>query len=85
MTLRDELIKVADSFGAAMSIGRQRVSTIVLQRGATLQKIADGTADVTTGTFERAMQWFSNNWPEGAEWPETVARPEPQVIQEAAE
>lgn len=85
MTLRDELISVSDSFGAAMKIGRQRVSTIVLQRGATLQKIADGTADVTTGTFERAMQWFSDNWPEAADWPEGVARPLPTKISEAAE
>lgn len=35
-----------------------------------------GGADVTTGRFNAAMQWLSDNWPEGAEWPADVARPE---------
>lgn len=68
-----------------MKIGRQRVSTIVLQRGATLQRIADGEADVTTGTFERAMQWFSDHWPKGADWPADVPRPDAETLMEAAE
>jgi hypothetical protein len=85
MTLREELVIVADSYGAARNIGRQRVSSIVLQRGSTLQKLADGAADVTTVTFERAMQWFSDNWPADTDWPEGVARPAPAEIVEAAE
>lgn len=69
-----------------MKIGRQRVSTIVLQRGATIQKLADGSADITTGTFERAMQWFSDHWPEGMEWPDGIARPaKAKALLEAAE
>ena len=68
-----------------MKIGRQRVSTIVLQRGATLQRIAEGKADVTTGTFEKAMQWFSDNWPDDTAWPDGVARPDPTGKLEAAE
>lgn len=83
MTLREALITVSDTYGEAMKIGRQRVSTIVLQRGATLQRIADGEADVVTSTFERAMQWFSDNWPEGHDWPGSVPRPTPRL--EAAE
>lgn len=85
MTLRDALISVSDTYGEAMKIGRQRVSTIVLQRGATLQRLADGEADVTTGTFERAMLWFSDNWPTGLAWPDDVPRPVPERAKEAAE
>lgn len=84
MKLRDQLVKAADCYGAALGIGRQRVSTVVLNRGATLDGIADGTKDCGTVTFERAMQWLSDNWPEGAEWPSSVARPAPS-IPEAAE
>ncbi|MGR9252713.1 hypothetical protein [Rhizobium leguminosarum] len=76
MTLREQLILVSDSFGSARGLGRQRVSTIVLNRGSTLDGVASGEKDVTTGTFERAMQWFSDNWPEGTEWPQDVQRPE---------
>jgi hypothetical protein len=83
MTLREQLILVSDRFGAARGIGRQRVSTLVLNRGSTLDLLAGGSADVTTGTFERAMLWFSANWPEGAEWPAEVLRP--CSVPEAAE
>lgn len=75
MTLRDQLIAVSDIFAQARGIGRQRLSTIVLNRGSTLDRIADGKSDLTTGTFENAMLWFSDNWPEGAEWPAEIPRP----------
>lgn len=75
MMLRDQLVRVTDCYGAALGIGRQRVSTIVLNRGPTLDGLAAGKKDVNTGTFERAMQWLSDNWPEGAEWPAEVERP----------
>ncbi|MDX0689757.1 hypothetical protein GOD59_17165 [Sinorhizobium medicae] len=83
MTLREQLILVSDEFGRARGIGRQRVSTIVLNRGSTLDLLAQGRSDLNTGTFERAMIWFSENWPEGAEWPAGVPRPVSQT--EAAE
>lgn len=82
MTLREQLILVSDEFGRARGIGRQRVSTIVLNRGSTLDLLAQGRSDLNTGTFERAMLWFSENWPEAAKWPTGVSRP---VMQEAAE
>jgi len=84
MTLRAQLILVSDLYGQATGKGRQRVSTIVLNRGSTLDKIADGQADLNTGTFEKAMLWFSRNWPDDAEWPSDVARPAAR-LPEAAE
>ncbi len=72
--LREQIIVVADIYAAAAGIGRKRMSTIVFNRGAKLDNIADG-GDLATGTFERAMLWFSVNWPEGAEWPADIPRP----------
>lgn len=80
MTLRDQLICVSDAYGSARGIGRQRVSTIVLNRGATLERIADGVSDLKTQTFEDAMLWFSENWPDGAVWPVDVPRPTPRRV-----
>ena len=85
MTLREQLIIVSDLYGSAMGIGRARVSTIVLNRGSTLTGIAEGRTDLNTGTFERAMQWFSDHWPVDAQWPAQVNRPSPVQIKEAAE
>lgn len=84
MTLRAQLILVSDLYGQATGKGRQRVSTIVLNRGSTLDKIADGQADLTTGTFEKAMLWFSENWPQQLDWPSSIKRPFAK-IPEAAE
>jgi len=75
MTLRERLVRVADVFSAAKGIGRKRVSTIVLNRGSTLDRLALNESDVTTGTYERAMAWFSAHWPEDAAWPDDVPRP----------
>lgn len=74
MMLRQQLITVADAYSAAAGIGRKRVSTIVLNRGARLDEIANG-GDLATGNFEKAMVWFSTNWPAGAIWPEGIERP----------
>ncbi|WP_180901966.1 hypothetical protein [Martelella soudanensis] len=80
-TLRENLVLVGDVFCAAKGIGRKRLSTLVLNRGSTLDRLASGDSDVTTGTYERAMIWFSDHWPEGADWPEGIERP---VAEEAA-
>lgn len=72
--LRTQLLLVANSYAKARGISRARVSTIVFNAGSTLDKIANGR-DLTTGSFEKAMLWFSANWPEGAKWPKSIARP----------
>jgi hypothetical protein len=75
MNLRSQLVNVSDVYCAATKLSRARVSTLVLNRGATLEKIAAGDADVNTATFEKAMLWFSANWPADAAWPVDVERP----------
>jgi hypothetical protein len=46
--------------------------------------INDG-GDIGIARFERAMQWFSDHWPENVEWPPGVPRPAPACVREAAE
>ena len=70
-----ELIRVADAFAQSRCLSRSRVSTVVFGSGMVLERIASGSADVKTGTFERAMKYFSDNWPDGTDWPEGIARP----------
>lgn len=74
-TLRTQLITVADAYCAARRRSRARVSTIVFNAGTALDRIASGK-DLTTGSWERAMTWFHENWPEGAEWPAGAPRPD---------
>lgn len=84
MNMRQQIIAVSDRFAELSGVGRKRISFIVLNRGSKLDDIADG-GDLNTGTFEKAMLWFSVNWPEAADWPEGVARPMARELPEAAE
>lgn len=81
MTLKDQLLHVAHLYAAAVgSKGRDGQPSLsspsmrVFGDGKSFARIAAG-GDLTTGNFERAMRWFSENWPEGTEWPSEVERP----------
>lgn len=74
MKLREQIICAADAYCKSSGLSRARLSTIILGGGHRLDKIAqDG--DLNTASFERAMRWLSENWPDSAEWPEGVERP----------
>lgn len=77
MKLRDQLTHTTDRYCELTGMSRSRLSTIILSGGTRIQRIAEG-GDVSTGTFERAMQWLSDNWPDGGRWPDGVPRPVPQ-------
>lgn len=68
------LIDLASRYCAATGKTRIAVSKRVFNDGKVIDNLADGK-DITVGRYERAMRWFSENWPEGAEWPSHVERP----------
>jgi hypothetical protein len=75
LTLREQLLEVAGAFAAARGhVSLKRVSTLIFNEGKKLDRLAEGR-DLETGSFERAMLWLSQNWPENAEWPVRVPRP----------
>lgn len=76
MQYRQQLISLIESYAAARGMSAARASTIALNAGHTYQSLIDGK-DITIGRFERAMRWFSDNWPPGADWPADVERPQP--------
>lgn len=84
MKLRDQLILVFETYCRATGRSEARVSTQVLSGGKRILQIKDG-GDIGTIGFERAMQWFSNHWPDNAKWPEDIDRPEVSQVLEAAE
>lgn len=55
----------------------------MLSGGRRLAMIEAG-GDIGTERFERAMQWFSDNWPAEADWPKDVPRPDPTKAEEMA-
>jgi hypothetical protein len=75
MDLRTQLITVADEYAVLTQRGRKRVSTLALGQGNRLDDFASGDLSPTVRTFERAMLWFSENWPDGKPWPKGIVRP----------
>jgi hypothetical protein len=75
MTLREQLVLLADSYAAIKGLARATVSDRVLNAGHVLDRLAAGRADITTATLERAVLWFDANWPEDNPWPVDLARP----------
>ena len=74
MQLTDHLLMTARAFSEARGLSLSRVSTLVFNEGKKLRAIERGS-DLSTGRFEQSMRWFSENWPDGAEWPASVPRP----------
>lgn len=73
MNYRQHLILLIESYAAACGLSPSRVSTVALNAGHTYQNLLNGK-DITVGRCERAMRWFSDNWPDGAEWPAGIER-----------
>ncbi|MDH6265514.1 hypothetical protein M2360_000904 [Rhizobium sp. SG_E_25_P2] len=78
-----QLLTLADEYARLCVVEEKTVSSRVFDDGKKLRALRGGS-DITVGRFNAAMQWFSDNWPEGADWPASVARPAPRAL-EAAE
>ena len=74
MRLVEQITHLAERYADATNLSLARISTIVFNDGKILQRLSSG-GDLTTGRYERAVNWFSENWPEKAKWPEFVPRP----------
>lgn len=65
---------LVDAFAEARSIGDARISTFVFNDGSRIKELREG-GEVGYRRLLRAIQWFSDNWPENARWPSGVKRP----------
>lgn len=74
MTGIEQLLKVSAEYGRAEGIEPSTVSWRVFGDTKKLGAIIAG-ADIQTRRLERALQWFANNWPTTAAWPDDVDRP----------
>lgn len=75
MTQISHLLSVADAYIAATSIKEVTLSHRLFGDSKKLTALREG-ADITVSRFNAAMTWFSDGWPDGAEWPADVPRPE---------
>lgn len=69
----EALLKVARRYGEIEGVPLSTVSSRALNDGKKLSALESGS-DINVGRLERALQWFSDRWPDG-EWPSDVPRP----------
>jgi len=70
-----QLISLSDLYCAATAKTRIAVSKRVFNDGKVLDKLCEG-GDLTTTRHQMALRWFAENWPDGAEWPAGIERPD---------
>ncbi len=78
------MISLIEAYAQAKGLSLSRVSSILFSSGTKYEELLEGK-DITVGRLEDAVRWFADNWPEGHEWPQGIARPMPTLKIEAAE
>lgn len=69
----EQLLTVARAYGKIEAVPLSTVSSRALNDGKKLAALETGS-DINVGRLEKALQWFSDNWPSG-DWPDDVPRP----------
>lgn len=75
MTFTDQIIAAATAYACALGIPLKTASSRIFNETKLLDRVVDGRATLTLARAEKALVWLSENWPEGAVWPEGMDRP----------
>lgn len=80
MSAITQLLCVARRYAEIESVPLSTVSSRVFDDGKKLKALEEG-GDINVGRLERALRWFSENWPNGS-WPDEIPRPELSITSE---
>lgn len=69
-----DLLTLCAEYQRVCQVADSTLSTTIFNDGKKLAALK-ADKDMHTKRFNGAVQWFSDNWPEGAVWPKGVARP----------
>lgn len=70
----DHLLTLIGPFCQARGISESRLSSLIFNDGKRVKLLRAG-GDISSRKLVQTFQWFSDHWPEGAEWPQDVPRP----------
>lgn len=71
-----DLLRLARAYADHQVVNLTTVSSRVFNDGKKLDAIAAG-GDLYSRRLRRSIVWFSENWPEGLDWPGDIPRPDP--------
>ena len=73
--LRDHILLITARYGEAVGLTDGAACRRAINDDTLLKRIRGG-ASFTVRTYDRIVGWFAANWPEDAEWPAEIERPE---------
>jgi len=74
MITEASILSVVDAYAAATGAEDTTISSRVFADGKKIDAMRRG-GSITLRRANEAIQWFSDNWPEGADWPSDIHRP----------
>jgi len=84
MDYRSQLLVLGRAYAEATGRSLPRVATQVRNDGKFFKRLEDG-GGCTMDTYGRCIQWFADNWPTSADWPDGVGRPTEQPTRSGPE
>jgi hypothetical protein len=72
--LKANLRSVYDAFAAASKLKASTTWARAVGDARFMDRVSGGST-FTVKTYDNALRWFSENWPETAVWPAGVVRP----------
>ena len=82
--LASNLAKLVDRYGASRGLTASTIGKMCASDGRFFSRLREGKT-FTVRNYDDLIQWFSDNWPSDAQWPEEVGRPLEPMSREAAE
>lgn len=74
MSAIEDLLTLSRVYMQAEGVSTTTLSHRMFNDGKKLTAIETGS-DIQVTRYERAIQWLSDNWPKGSEWPADISRP----------
>lgn len=70
-----QILRLADEYLRVVNIRETALSSRLFGESKKLALLRGG-ADLTVTRYRQVVNWFSENWPSDAVWPDAIARPE---------
>lgn len=75
-----QVFALCEAYGQHMGVTHWAISMRILGKGDFFHRLDQRSRTgkigrMEVGTYERVLDWFSDNWPTDLEWPEDIPRP----------
>ncbi len=75
--LRANISELTDAYVRATGLAASTVLARAAKDARFLERTAIGGGTFTVRVYEKALVWFSENWPADVDWPVGIERPAP--------